>query len=729
MFPKKILLLLICITELCMAAGQGSAIITLSLPVGARQLGMGESGTALPDDAFATYWNPAGLAFAPLGDEWKLSYPQDVKTSQHSHLTSNIKTGFFQSSELWLGGPKGLLHYNGSKWVDYHIQELHLGNNLRKVVRDFIGTNNDLTKVLLEVKKINEIYTKEEERLVTKVKLPWSLVIKDSITTMVYDSKKKNVWIGTTKGLFKFDGTKWQHFELSLGKVKITALAVNKYTTWIGTENGLFKLRYNKIKRVGKVLPSQHITSLAYSPERKELYAGVKGAGVARLTDKTISGGRYQTKSKSTWNLYNLEDGLIDLNPHAVVIDSLGEVWVAHESGISRFTLKKWEQILFEKNRVNTLTIGPANSIWVGTNKGVWRHQPVRFLEKKKSLLKKDKKGDWKHFHMHNGLHSNQVYDIISQNKELWLVTGAGVERLQTSEVQVGFYYEQLLEPLDIEHLWHFYATSTIPMGDWGTIGVFMHHASLGQTDIFDRHNEKLSEYRSTESVVGLSYGTKVTPQTSLGLNFKFFYSDLSSGDAQTSSATTASYAIDVSYYAKHVIFQNLHFGLGLFNIGPSVYYTDPKTTDPIPLTWRFGTSYELFRKGEHKLLATVDYDRTTLSLNDDGDDDPFYVSAWRSWFYPDQNNPNSENDSGWDTFKKSMKSGIIKGGAEYTYQNMFAIRTGYMLDPTGDREEYDIGIGVMITKLFQVDYAIIQDLSGNDVRNNQGRLSLLLRF
>jgi hypothetical protein len=44
----------------------GSAIITLEMPVGARQLGMGEVGAALADDATAMYYNPAGLAFGPL---------------------------------------------------------------------------------------------------------------------------------------------------------------------------------------------------------------------------------------------------------------------------------------------------------------------------------------------------------------------------------------------------------------------------------------------------------------------------------------------------------------------------------------------------------------------------------------------------------------------------------------------------------------------------------------
>jgi len=75
------LLTLLILTASSVLWAAGSAIITLEMPVGARQLGMGEVGAAIADDATALYYNPAGLAFGPLADEWRMSYPEKSEKS------------------------------------------------------------------------------------------------------------------------------------------------------------------------------------------------------------------------------------------------------------------------------------------------------------------------------------------------------------------------------------------------------------------------------------------------------------------------------------------------------------------------------------------------------------------------------------------------------------------------------------------------------------------------
>ena len=98
---------------------KGSAIITLEMPVGARQLGMGESGVALGDDASTIYYNPAGLAFGPISNEWELTRESPVPGTPHfSALAVRHRKGFLTRSEVWAGSAQGLLFYNGQEWLD-----------------------------------------------------------------------------------------------------------------------------------------------------------------------------------------------------------------------------------------------------------------------------------------------------------------------------------------------------------------------------------------------------------------------------------------------------------------------------------------------------------------------------------------------------------------------------------------------------------------------------------
>lgn len=82
------------------AAGPAHAVsqagaIHLTFPIGARYNAMGESGTALADDAAAIWWNPGGFAFA--ADD---GYDWDIEVMQ-----SPLAAGLANDVNLyWLGG-------------------------------------------------------------------------------------------------------------------------------------------------------------------------------------------------------------------------------------------------------------------------------------------------------------------------------------------------------------------------------------------------------------------------------------------------------------------------------------------------------------------------------------------------------------------------------------------------------------------------------------------------
>ena len=726
---KQLLSALLFAPAISLAAG--SAIITLEMPVGARQLGMGEVGAALADDATAMYYNPAGLAFGPLADEWRVSFSKETKEVPFfTSMTSRSKNGFFAKSELWAGTAEGILKFDGEQWVDYHSVTLQGNAKVKDAVRAYVGTERGLDEYSRQVKKFNDIKNADDESHVVEVKMPWNLVVKDTITAVLYDNRTEKLWVGTPKGLYRFDGKGWKNYEDEIGAVRVTALASQGASLWIGTDNGLFVYRNGQFEQKGKVLPSQKINALVWSENRKELFVAADGAGIARLVPKK------SVNDKDRWSLFNEEDGIMDLHATDLAVDSSGHIWAAHKGGLSHFTLRKWEQVQFAGNTVNSISVDQRGAIWIATDKGVWRHLPdyatasgrkaelERGAAEEEAAVKKN--DEWTHFHSGNGLSSNKVWKVLPQGNDVWFSTSKGMEQYKDADYQLTAFYEKLLPILNIPDLYHLYGGLTIPLNDWGTLGFSVNFVSFGSTVVSgDIDADDLVAYNSSEIVGGISYGTRFPNDWGLGLSIKFFYSDLSSGASTgEEEATTFGYAFDVGMLKKNLFVDKLNFALVLANIGPSVYYVDKTIEDPIPLTWRIGLSYELLSLADYKWTIAADYNREVVYDDDKGDPEPFYIACWKSIV-----NPEREGD-GLTAAKNSLMQGVFNVGTEFIYSNTIALRLGYLYDRTGKRQEVDFGFGFMLSDMLQFDFATIKDVGDNDgVRDGQMRFDMLFKF
>jgi hypothetical protein len=746
-------------------AAPRSAIITLSLPSGARQMGMGETGMAISEDAFATSWNPAALALAPLADEWVLSLPTPPQGPVNA-LTSFAPQGFLSNSEVWAAANNSLLQWRDGGWRSDHEILLDGNKTLRGALRQFVGSDENLDDLVQEVLKYNRIEGKIANDWVGKLKLPWSLVIKDSITVLHYEAKGERLWVGTPKGLLRFDGAGWKNFgKEDIGQRAILAIASQGSAVWIGTEDGLYRWSREGWQRKGtlfakmgtpkeapaplatpsatgttdssqtlgttSVTPdsnavqapspaptaaeskpgSQRFTAVAWSESLQQLYVAIDGLGVARLKPAASS------QSKDSWNLYAKEDSLLSLTAHSISVDPKGNVWVGHEYGISRFNQNKWDQIVFEGNQLTAMSSSPDGALWFGTKQGIWRFTPTYEVGKEITQAdtgtSKEILGKWEHFHRGTGMIDAKVNQLTSPGDEIWASTGSGVEHLRKAKRQFGLFYENLLPTLQIPDLYHANAALTYPLQDLGTLGAFINFVSFGETTIPNDNETDLTnapKYNSKELVAGLSYGLKITHNHALGVNGKFIYSDLLSGVPGKKDLQTSSYAFDLSYMGRNLL-PGLHLGLGLFNMGPDVYYVEDSKVDPIPLTWRMGLAWEAIRKPKHRLIFAGDYNRETLSETDDAID-PFYVAAFKGW---------SEG---------GLTRAMWNAGTEYTWNQLIAFRSGYMFDRPGQREEISAGVGVLLSDMMQADVGVIvYDMMGTDVREGQTRFSLLVKF
>ena len=770
----------------------GSAVITLVMPVGARQLGMGETAIALADDVYGTFWNPAGMAFGPLSNEWELVLPAGYTKSgvemrrEFTSLATKPRSGFLLKSTVWAGTRDGLLLYNGKFWKDYHEYVLEQGDKIDKVVRRYAGTGDNLDSLVKIVKAFNQISTTKDEEDLISLKLPYDLLFKgEAVNALALDNTDR-VWVGTTGGLYRFDGSSWKAFNKEEGftytpatgaapapatvadttrpdsasaapgaaavtpgdsatgtvapaptaesyrKLAVTALAVKGSSVWIGTEDGLYEYRKTTISRRGQnLLPDQHISGIAAHEELDEVYVSMPSSGIARYTPPKSAG------SAAKWKLFGVADGLLDSTVNRVLLDKYGHVWAAHPGGVSHYSLRAWEKIHFRKQEVRSLALDENGNIWIGTSEGAWKHTPYysnakgRTAAKKKSGdpeegSKAERRGDWVHFHTGNGLSDKNIMEVRAQGPDIWFVTAAGVERYNSAKSQVGFFYESLLPVLNLPDLYHAFMAATFPVEEWGTVGGFINYVSFGQNQQTNAAGDEIAKFDSYELVGALSYGTRLNNTVGLGLNAKFIYSALARGltqSGQKSDGIAASYAVDLGLLWKQAFLKNLSLAFVMQNMGPAVFYVDQAQADPIPFTWKLGAAYEVLRTPNHRLTVAADANREAV-YREGNSASPVYIGAWKDLVYPFD----TKDSGAVAVFRENVRQTVFNTGMEYVYANVAAFRTGYLYDESGKRYELDVGLGFMLSDILQVDGTFIKSFD-NGIRNGQKRFSMLMRF
>ena len=238
--------------------------------------------------------------------------------------------------------------------------------------------------------------------------------------------------------------------------------------------------------------------------------------------------------------------------------------------------------------------------------------------------------------------------------------------------------------------------------------------------------------FNSKEFAIGISHARKLSPALSLGMNLKYINSNLlgnyqGSGGISNALKPAQTVAADISvFYAKPSVGPwKYSYGLTLSNISGKVTYGGTERNF-IPTNLRVGMAATHEIDDLNKLTFTVDFNKLmvpTPPAYENGKmigTDPATVSAIGGIFGSLADAP--------DGIGEEIKEVTTSVGAEYLFNNAFALRTGYFHESEmkGNRKYFTFGLGFKMDSKYGLDFAYLVPSGQGSPLANTLRLTLI---
>ena len=297
-----------------------------------------------------------------------------------------------------------------------------------------------------------------------------------------------------------------------------------------------------------------------------------------------------------------------------------------------------------------------------------------------------------------------------------------------SGNMQGGISYTPWLRRLvpDVELM---FANVAIGLGNRAGLGASLRYFSLGDITFRNEQGDEQGTYRPYEMALDVAYALKLSENWSAGVGLRYALSDLTQGQVvgnlQTKPGQTV--ATDVSFYYQGEV-NNLPDGqkgqwlggLNISNIGAKVKYTESGDADFIPTNFKMGVGYNWSLDKYNRVVALFDINKLLVPtqprrdlMDEDGDGDRNEIlqnggkddnvgviqGIIQSW------DPSAKPNGSRELFQEFM----YNFGAEYWYDNKFAVRGGYQHEHRnkGNRRFFTLGFGLRYS-LLGLDFAYL---------------------
>ena len=269
--------------------------------------------------------------------------------------------------------------------------------------------------------------------------------------------------------------------------------------------------------------------------------------------------------------------------------------------------------------------------------------------------------------------------------------------------------------------------------------------------------NEAARIVSPNEFALDGSYSLKLSEKFSMAVAARYIRSNLKIASEDVDASAAGSFAVDIAgfYQSEEIAYSDFNgrwrAGFNMQNLGPKISYdNDDLSANFLPANLRLGGGFDFILDDYNKVGLSVEFSKllvptppgpgTPVDLNGDGD----YTDAGEtSQAAADAANYKTYNDIGWvsgifksfgdapDGFSEELKEITYSVGAEYMYQDSFAVRAGYFHESPekGARQFFSLGAGFKYN-VVKVDVSYL--FSSSKVKNpleNTLRFSLTFNF
>ncbi|SEP54694.1 type IX secretion system outer membrane channel protein PorV [Flavobacterium urocaniciphilum] len=284
-----------------------------------------------------------------------------------------------------------------------------------------------------------------------------------------------------------------------------------------------------------------------------------------------------------------------------------------------------------------------------------------------------------------------------------------------------------------------------------------LRYFGLGDIELRNSFDDPGRTVSPNELAIDGSYSLKLSETFGMGIAGRYIRSNLKIPDSNNDSKPASTFAVDISglFQSEEQAYENFNgkwrAGFNFQNLGPKISYDNDQLNENfLPANMRLGAAFDFIFDEYNKvsvigeatklLVPTPQIPGSPIDTNQDGDfTDPEDVTQ------AEQNAINNEKyrNISWtsgifqsfgdapDGFSEELKEFTWALGAEYWYQDSFALRTGYFNESIekGARKYLTLGAGFKYN-VVKIDVSYL--FSASKVRNpleNTLRFSLTFNF